>query len=134
MKPTRRNVLRGGLGVAAMIGAPDILIAGDRPGYSEIDERMKKGEHGLKKEDLTTPALILDLDLLEANIDKMSKHARASKIDLRPHGKTHKCPEIALRQIKAGALGLCVATIREAEARAPHQADAQGAGYDLGSR
>jgi 3-hydroxy-D-aspartate aldolase len=118
MNPTRRNVLRSGLGVAAMIGTPDILIARDKPGYSEIDERMKliKGSNGLTKEDLTTPALILDLDLLEANIDKMSKHAKASKIDLRPHGKTHKCPEIALRQIKAGALGLSVATIREAEA------------------
>jgi 3-hydroxy-D-aspartate aldolase len=118
MKPTRRDILRSGLGAAAMIGAPDILIAHDKPGYSEIDERMKlkKGSNGLTKEDLTTPALILDLDLLEANIDKMSKHAKASKIDLRPHGKTHKCPEIALRQIKAGALGLSVATIREAEA------------------
>ncbi|MGH9940709.1 MAG: DSD1 family PLP-dependent enzyme, partial [Blastocatellia bacterium] len=58
----------------------------------------------------------LDLDNLESNIAKMAAHARSSKINLRPHGKTHKCVEIAQRQIKAGALGLCVATIREAEA------------------
>ncbi len=116
MKPTRRNVLRSGLGIAAMMGAPDILIAGDKSAHSEIDQPMREGANGLTKGDITTPALILDLDLLEANIEKMSKHAKASKIDLRPHGKTHKCPEIALRQIKAGAIGLSVATIREAEA------------------
>lgn len=74
--------------------------------------------NGITKHDLTTPALLLDLDLLELNIEKMSRHARESAISLRPHGKSHKCPEIALRQIKAGALGLSVATIREAEAMA----------------
>jgi D-serine deaminase-like pyridoxal phosphate-dependent protein len=72
----------------------------------------------LTKDGLTTPALLLDLDLLEANIEKMSWHARESAINLRPHGKSHKCPEIALRQIKAGAVGLSVATIREAEGMA----------------
>src|SRR5262245_18297839 len=46
----------------------------------------------------------------------MAAHTKSSKINLRPHGKTHKCVEIARRQIKAGAIGICVATIREAEA------------------
>jgi 3-hydroxy-D-aspartate aldolase len=120
MKPTRRNILRGGLGTAAMIGAPEILIARGEPSDFEIGELIKSEEVGSKltKEDLTTPALILDLDLFEANIAKMANHAKASKIALRPHGKTHKCPEIAQRQIKAGAIGLCVATIREADAMA----------------
>jgi D-serine deaminase-like pyridoxal phosphate-dependent protein len=48
----------------------------------------------------------------------MSRHATSESISLRPHAKTHKCPEIAKRQIGAGALGVCVATIREAEAMA----------------
>ncbi|MCI0338199.1 MAG: DSD1 family PLP-dependent enzyme [Acidobacteria bacterium] len=80
--------------------------------------KLEKGLNGLTKADLTTPVLILDLDLLEANIARMSQHAKAAKINLRPHGKTHKCPEIAHRQVKAGAIGLCVATIREAEGMA----------------
>ncbi len=122
METSRRNVLRGGLSLTLAATAPEILIAKMKTGYSrnEIDERVKsgKGLDGVTKADLTTPVLLLDLDLLEANIAKMAAHARQAKIDLRPHGKTHKCVEIAQRQIKAGALGLCTATIREAEAMA----------------
>jgi D-serine deaminase-like pyridoxal phosphate-dependent protein len=122
METSRRNILRGGLGLSFAAAAPEVLIAKTKTGYSpaEIDERMKrgKGPNGLTKADLTTPALLLNLDLLEANIAKLAAHAKAAKINLRPHGKTHKCVEIAQRQIKAGAIGLSVATIREAEAMA----------------
>ncbi len=122
MNTSRRNVLRGGLSLSFAATAPEILIAKSNAGYShdEIDERVKsgKGMDGLTKADLVTPALLLDLDLLESNIAKLAAHAKAAKINLRPHGKTHKCVEIAQRQIKAGAVGLSVATIREAEAMA----------------
>jgi D-serine deaminase-like pyridoxal phosphate-dependent protein len=122
MKSSRRDMLCSSMGLFAVAGMPEILIAAEKTGYShsEIDDRVKSGRgvDGLTKADLTTPSLLVDLDALEANIEKMAKHAKASKIDLRPHGKTHKCPEIAQRQIKAGAIGLCVATIREAEAMA----------------
>lgn len=67
---------------------------------------------------LQTPALIVDLDRLERNIEAMAGHARAKGIALRPHAKTHKCAEIARRQIAAGALGICVAKLGEAEALA----------------
>lgn len=70
------------------------------------------------REQIVTPALLLDLDLFEANIAKMAAHARSSGVALRPHAKTHKCPEVARRQLQAGALGICTATIREAEAMA----------------
>jgi 3-hydroxy-D-aspartate aldolase len=50
------------------------------------------------------------------NIAKMAAHAKAVGINLRPHAKSHKCPEIAKRQIAAGAVGMCAATISEAEA------------------
>ncbi|MBM4258910.1 MAG: DSD1 family PLP-dependent enzyme [Deltaproteobacteria bacterium] len=73
---------------------------------------------GLSKSDLPTPALLIDLDLLEANIAKMAAHAKSVGINLRPHAKSHKCPEIAKRQIAAGAVGICAATISEAEALA----------------
>ena len=120
MKKSRRDVLCSGMGLAAATVAPELIIPQIVSGYShrELDERVsaEKGLSGLTKADLTTPCLILDLDLFEANLAKMAAHAKAAKINLRPHGKTHKCPRIAERQIKAGALGLCVATIREAEA------------------
>src|SRR6185436_16307287 len=65
--------------------------------------------------DLDTPCLVLDLDRLESNLDRMSQFTRERGITLRPHAKTHKCVQIAQRQIKAGAIGICVATIAEAE-------------------
>ncbi len=64
---------------------------------------------------LPTPSLLLDMDRFEANLEKMSRYAKTHSIGLRPHAKTHKCPEIARRQIQAGALGACAATIHEAE-------------------
>ena len=68
-----------------------------------------------KIQDLPTPCLVLDLDRLEANLDRMSRFARERGIALRPHSKTHKCANIARRQIAKGAVGICVATIAEAE-------------------
>lgn len=65
--------------------------------------------------DIETPALVVDLDRLQANIDRMSEDVRSRGLDLRPHAKTHKCPEIAAMQRDAGASGLTVATLSEAE-------------------
>jgi D-serine deaminase-like pyridoxal phosphate-dependent protein len=65
--------------------------------------------------EIETPALIVDLDGLEANIDRMATAMRERGVALRPHAKTHKSIEIARRQLAAGAIGLTVATIGEAE-------------------
>jgi 3-hydroxy-D-aspartate aldolase len=73
---------------------------------------------GLSKADLSTPSLLLDLDVFDANLQKMAAHVKSAGIKLRPHAKSHKCVEIAQRQIGAGALGVCATTIREAEALA----------------
>ena len=70
---------------------------------------------GVTKDDLPTPALLVDLDVLEANLMKMANHVRSHGKAFRPHAKTHKCPQIARRQIEAGAIGICVATVPEAE-------------------
>jgi D-serine deaminase-like pyridoxal phosphate-dependent protein len=67
---------------------------------------------------LATPALVIDLERFEANVARMAAHAASHGIALRPHAKTHKCAEIARRQIAAGALGICVAKLGEAEALA----------------
>ena len=68
------------------------------------------------KSDLPTPALLVDLDLLEANIAAMARHCRRAGCRIRPHAKTHKCPEIARMQVAAGACGISTATVAEAEA------------------
>lgn len=67
---------------------------------------------------LNTPALLLDLDGLERNIAAMAAHARKAGINLRPHSKGAKSIEIARRQVAAGAIGICCATLGEAEAMA----------------
>ncbi|MGH7248846.1 MAG: alanine racemase, partial [Pseudomonadota bacterium] len=74
----------------------------------------------LTRDDLPTPALLLDLDGFEANIAKMTAYCRAARRALRPHGKTHKCPAIAAALIRAGAVGCCAARIGEAEVFAKH--------------
>jgi D-serine deaminase-like pyridoxal phosphate-dependent protein len=69
----------------------------------------------LTKQQLPTPALLLDLDKFDANLARMAARIKESGKSLRSHAKAHKCPEIAKRQIAAGAIGVCVATVAEAE-------------------
>jgi D-serine deaminase-like pyridoxal phosphate-dependent protein len=64
---------------------------------------------------LPTPWAAVDADILERNLRAMADGIAARGLALRPHGKTHKCVEIARRQIALGASGLTVATVREAE-------------------
>lgn len=64
---------------------------------------------------LTTPALLVDLDALERNIQAMAAYCREHGVSLRPHAKTHKSVQIARLQVDAGALGVCAATLGEAE-------------------
>jgi len=65
--------------------------------------------------DLDTPALYIDLDILERNIARMQVQCRAWGVALRPHVKTHKIAEIARMQLDAGAIGITVAKVGEAE-------------------
>lgn len=70
---------------------------------------------GMDVEDLDTPQLIVDLDRLERNILAWQDMARARGVNLRPHVKTHKIPAIARMQLDAGASGITVAKVAEAE-------------------
>lgn len=72
----------------------------------------------MRKEELETPVLILDLDKLEKNIREMADFARQNGVKLRPHVKTHKTPAIAHKQIQEGAKGITVAKLGEAEVMA----------------
>lgn len=66
-------------------------------------------------DELVTPCVVVDRDVLDRNIAAMAAHARTHGLALRPHAKTHKCAEIAARQLAGGAVGLTVATVSEAE-------------------
>ena len=65
--------------------------------------------------DVDTPALIVDLDKFDANVGRMMKAIAGRGVRVRPHAKSHKCVEIARRQVAAGAVGVCVQKTSEAE-------------------
>ena len=67
---------------------------------------------------LDTPALVVDLDVMQRNVEAMASVAATAGVRLRPHTKTHKCPEIARIQVEAGAAGITVAKLGEAEVMA----------------
>jgi len=70
---------------------------------------------GVSKWKLDTPCLVVDQDRLEGNIRAMQSHVTRFGKKLRPHAKTHKCSRIAKMQMEAGAVGICVAKVSEAE-------------------
>lgn len=72
----------------------------------------------MRRDEIPTPALLLDLDRFERNLARMAEHVRRAGKSIRPHAKTHRCPEIARRQIAAGALGVACAKLGEAEVMA----------------
>ncbi len=101
--------------LTAAAGAPAILHAAtEKRGYTwtEIEKMLNHGDlkrGALTRNDLPAPALMLDLDAFESNVSKMTSYCKEHNRALRPHGKTHKCPEIAKALIRAGAVGSCAA-------------------------
>ena len=71
---------------------------------------------GMTVDQVDTPALLLDLDAFEHNLMRLAESLRGTSVRVRPHAKSHKCPEIALRQIARGAVGVCCQKVSEAEA------------------
>ena len=80
--------------------------------------QMPPAEPGMREEDVDTPALILDLDAFEHNLDTMAALLAPTGTKLRAHAKTHKSPIVALAQMRRGAVGQCVQKVAEAEALA----------------
>jgi 3-hydroxy-D-aspartate aldolase len=70
---------------------------------------------GMDVADVDTPALLLDLDAYERNLDRMSALVTPTGVALRPHAKMHKSPQVTLDQIARGAVGACVQKVAEAE-------------------
>ena len=84
--------------------------------YAELEARIAR--HDLKnlfKEDLPTPCMIVDLEILEKNLNTMADHCRKTGLQLRGHVKVHESPEIARRQAALGSIGVTCATVAECE-------------------
>ncbi len=67
---------------------------------------------------IETPAAVVDVERMRANIARVARYVREHDIAWRPHAKTHKTPQLAAEQLRAGAVGITVATLREAEVMA----------------
>lgn len=74
----------------------------------------------MKIEQIATPALLVDLDAMESNLRRMADFFRHRPCKLRPHFKNHRVPLLAWKQIRAGAIGMTCATLREAEILVEH--------------
>ena len=109
---TRRALL-----ASAMVAAPAILRGAKGYSWTEVEKLLASGNVAgkLTKDDLPTPALLLNMDPFEANVKKMASFVTSRGCGLRPHGKTHKCPNIAHYLVKNGAVGTCAAKLSEAE-------------------
>jgi len=70
---------------------------------------------GMALAEVDTPALVIDLDAFERNLQRMADFVAGAGVRLRAHAKTHKSPDIALRQVALGAVGVCCQKVSEAE-------------------
>lgn len=109
-------------GFLAAASAPALVVSRRAQGSSEKGRMSAAGrrEQPRMRDEIETPALLLDLDAFEWNVAKMAGHLKARGKGFRPHGKTHKCPEIGRALTRAGASGHCAAKLSEAEVFAAH--------------
>src|SRR5580700_11832163 len=93
------------------------MMAGGAAGFGDtIESRIARRDlKDVYKEDLPTPCMLVDQEIFEANLRKMSAHCRTTGINLRGHVKVHKSTEIAKRQIARGGIGVTCATVAECE-------------------
>jgi D-serine deaminase-like pyridoxal phosphate-dependent protein len=82
-------------------------------------------------DELPTPCVLIDLDVLARNVEDMQRRAREAGVGLRPHAKTHKSPEVARMQLAAGATGITLAKTSEAEVFASLGFDDVFLGYPI---
>ena len=104
---------RGFIGSAAT-GAVGASLLSARPARAASYDPVPL-DNPMSLWDLPTPALVVDEDALDFNLDKMASFFRNKPARLRPHTKTHKCPILAKKQLDQGAHGVCAAKVSEAE-------------------
>lgn len=113
---TRRGLIAAACAAPAVLRAAQSSFASRPFHYAEIEAKIARRDfRGIYKEDLGTPALIVDKALFERNLKKMADHCRATGLDLRAHCKIHKSTDIARRQVALGSVGISCATIAECE-------------------
>ena len=119
---SRRAFLSGGAAASAYFWIPK-PVRGYTP--AEMRAMVVDGQMtpGVSKWDLDTPALCLELDKFERNIQTMQAAMKKFGIESRPHAKTHKCAAIAKHQMATGSIGICCAKPSEAEALAAEGLD-----------
>ena len=123
----RRGVLRGGnrggrpYGRRVGLGRMNVETA---PYPENHMSTYVPAEIGMPLAEVDTPALILDLDAFERNLDRLDASLAGTNVKVRPHAKSHKCPQIALRQIALGAVGVCCQKVSEAEAHGGRRREA----------
>ena len=88
----------------------------DGTAHPAVEMDWVPAQPGDPLQEIDTPALILDLDRFEANLKRMNEFASGARVRVRPHAKTHKCAEIARRQIDVFGAGICCQKLGEAEA------------------
>ena len=113
MKTTRRIFIGTSAASAITLWTPKTVL-------DTSDGMDSNGIDPVDLNDLSTPALLLDMEAFEWNIAKMSTSLKSAGRTFRPHGKSHKCPEIAKALMNAGAVGSCTAKLSEAEVFAAH--------------
>lgn len=121
--PTGPSASRRAFLSATAAGAAHVWIPRPVRGYSAAEVAGGQAAPGVSKWELDTPALCVDLDRLERNIQRMQTAVRRFGLDTRPHAKTHKSADIAKMQMAAGAVGICTAKLGEAEALAAQGVD-----------
>lgn len=119
---TRRSFLAAAGGASAYVWIPKPVrgyAAADVRGMV-VDDVVKPG---ISKWDLDTPALLVDLDVMEKNVATMQATLKKNGLLSRPHAKTHKTSAIAKYQMRTGSTGVCCAKLGEAEAMAAQGVD-----------
>lgn len=117
------NTRRAFLGLASSLGA-SVNLARAAPNPKDqvcpIDDTYYRRLIGIpgSRSAVLTPAALIDLDAVDRNVARMQLALRRQSLALRPHAKAHKCSALAKRQIAAGAIGVCCATLGEAQAMA----------------
>jgi D-serine deaminase-like pyridoxal phosphate-dependent protein len=111
---TRRTLFSG------VLAGPALLQANTEKGkvfrYADVESKIARGDFkGITKDDLPTPALVVDRAAFDKNLRHMSTHCKETGIGLRAHCKIHKSVHVAKQQMLLGSLGICCATIAESE-------------------
>ena len=106
-----------------MMQVQQVQASDTMPAKGELPTISQRELIGQPVEMLDTPCLVVDEVVLQANIQALQTFISGLGLKLRPHAKSHKCPDLAAHQLAAGAVGICCQKVSEAEAFA-----AQGIG------